>query len=442
MKNNLLENKQDKCLLDIEKLIDHRIREQKILNDCFNILLEENYQPDNSNINLYIRDVCIKLDRELETATLLYREQNGTPYINDKTKEIKRRPIEYKKLNVSLSESQRLAGIYTDKYNEKQIEDRKKALQDFSKNPDLNTFNQYMNELKTLYSFNDKDIMYITHWITNVKRIILDLQVELPQILCFYSHKQYIGKSELASIIAKVLNKRLITTDLYKLSARFKPLTLTTESVLLIDELKKIDKTISDNIKTTITADSIDFELKGKDGRKQYKKMASFIMTTNYDPANIFYEDERQRRIAIIHFNGFTEKKTRDELETLIKNIWDNSPIEYIIDPDVIAEITFNETKENTMLEYFICHRTLNMLSQDRYITKNEIASNLSNYTGGLTKLASFLKNEEYFTRKIKSNGVNLFKATDNFKKTLMELLQGKDEDIDDILYHFERVVA
>jgi hypothetical protein len=34
----------------IEDLIDPRIREQKIYNDCINILLEENYKPENSDI--------------------------------------------------------------------------------------------------------------------------------------------------------------------------------------------------------------------------------------------------------------------------------------------------------------------------------------------------------------------------------------------------------
>jgi len=443
MEKHLLEIQQEKCLLDYEKLIDQRIREQKIFNDCINLLLEENQQPDKSDINLYIRDICIKLDRELESATLLYREQNGTPYINDKTKEVKRKPIEYRQLKVSLSDSQKLASIYTDKYNEKQIQDRKQQLQDFPKTPNIDAFNQYMNELKTLYTFNDKDIMYFTHWITNVKRSILDKDIELPQILCFTSNKQFVGKSMLASTIANVINKRVITTDLIKLSARFQPLTLTTEAVLWIDELKKIDKTISDNIKTLITIPTIDFEFKGKNGFKQYKKLASFIMSINYDPSNIFYEDETQRRIAIIHFNGFTEKKKKAELETLINNIWQNSPIEYTIDPDTIAEMTFNETKENTILEHFVYSRIYNLLCQNKWVSKNDILTHLYNYNGSKNKVNVFLKNEEYFVSRKETGGMWRFKATDRFKALIRDLLEdGREEQPDDLIYEIERNVA
>lgn len=433
MENNLLENQQDKCLLDIEKLIDHRIREQKIYNDCFNILLDENYQPENSGINFYIIDLCIKLDMELELATLLYREQHGTTYKNDKTKEEKIKPLEYKRLKVSLSDSQKLVNIYTELYNDKQIRNRKQALLDFSKTPNIETFNHYLNELKTLYSFNDNDIMYFTHWITNVKRSILDLQVRLPQILCFTSNNQYTGKSTLASTIAKVINKRVITTDLIKLSARFQPLTLTTEAVLWIDELKRIDKTISDNIKTLITTDTIDFEFKNKNGFKQYKKLASIIMSINYDPSKIFYEDETQRRIAIIQFNKYTEKKTLEELETLIKNIWNESPIEYIIDPDTIAELTFNETKENSILENFAQKRVLDMFNKDNFYSVSEIMNNLYSYNGGRQKLITFLKNDKYFHQDHKANKMLVFKATEDFRTFLKELVKGTEDDINDI---------
>jgi hypothetical protein len=432
---------QQDYLLNFEDLTDPRIREKKIYTDCLNTLLEENYKPDNSDIPFRIIDLCITLDKVIEQATLLYRQENGVAYQNDNSKEIKRKPLEYKQLKVSLSESIKLANIYTDKYNEKQIEIRLQELQDFSKSPNLELFDRAMNELKTLYAFTDKDIMYITHWITNVKRTILDMDIELPQILCFTSNKQFIGKSLLAATMAKVINKRIITTDLIKLSARFQPLTLTTEAVLWIDELKKIDKTISDNIKTLITSETIDFEYKGKNGYKQFKKLASIIMSINYDPGNIFYEDETQRRIAIIQFNGYTEKKTREELETLIMNIWDNSPVEYSIEPDVIAELTFNETKENSILENFACDRVLKLFMKNEYLSVSEIMNNLYSYNGGKNKLKAFLKNEEYFIRKYKANRMLVFKATDTFKSLLQELLENREEGIDHYLYELTKAV-
>jgi len=432
----------EKYLLNIEDLIDPRIRENKIYIDCLNSLIEENYNPDNSNINLYIKERCITLDKELETATLLYRENNGTTFINDKSKEIKTKPIEYKRLNVSLSESVKLASIYFEKYNETQRQMRIEELNDFPKIPNIELFYKYMDELKSLYSFSAKDIMYITHWLTNVKKSILNMEITLPQILCFTSHKQNIGKSYLASIIAKVINKRIITTDLIKLSARFQPIELTTEAVLWIDELKKIDKTISDNIKTLITTDTIDFEFKMKNGRKQIKKLASIIMSVNYDPSSIFYEDYQQRRIAIVNFNGYTEKKSREELETLIKNIWNNSPIEYIINPDDIEQLTLNETKENNVLEYFICERMHRLMNRDKFFTATEIISNLYNYYGSRNKVITFLKNEDYFIQNKKNNGILLFKPTDKFKSVLNELLEDKETYPDDFLYEINRKVS
>jgi hypothetical protein len=386
-------------------------------------------------------NLCITLDKELEKTTLLFREENGTPYINNKDKEVRKKPIEYKRLNVSLSNAGKLASIYTDKYNEKQIQDRQKELQSFSLNPNLESFNTAMNELQSLYAMTDKDILYITHWITNVKRTILNKTIELPQILCFTSNKQYIGKSALAETIAKVLNKRVITTDLIKLSARFQPLTLTTECVLWIDELKKIDKTISDNIKQLITTDTIDFEFKNKNGFRQYRKLASIIMSINYNPSKIFYEDETQRRIAIIQFNGYTQKKTKQELETLIQNIWDNSPIEYTIEPDVIAELTFNEKKENSILENFACERIKQLFDKNENLTATEIQNNLYSYNGGRQKLIAFLKNEEYFIQEYKSNRMYVFKATGTFKTVLNELLENKEETLDHYVYEFGRAV-
>jgi hypothetical protein len=380
-------------------------------------------------------ELCISLDKAIEKATLLFREENGTPYVNDKTKEIKRKPLEYKRLNVSLSDSVKLANIYTDRYNDKQIQERQTELQSFNKNPSLELFNDYMNELKDLYAMNEKDIAYITHWLTNVKRNILNKTVELPQILCFTSTEQFIGKSLFASTIAKVINKRLITTDLIKLSARFLPLTLTTEAVLWIDELKRIDKTISDNIKTLITSETIDIEFKGKNGFKQYKKLASIIMSINYDPSKIFYEDETQRRIAIIKFNKYTQRKTRKELETLVENIWNNSPIEYIIDPDVIAELTFNEKKENSILENFACERTYRLFMKYEYLSVTQIMNNLYSYNGGRQKLITFLRNRDYFMESHKSNKMLVFKATDKFKTLLKELIRGNDEMADHYLY-------
>jgi hypothetical protein len=164
-------------------------------------------------------------------------------------------------------------------------------------------------------------------------------------------------------------------------------------------------------------------------------------MSINYDPSNIFYEDETQRRIAIIQFNGYTEKKTKEELETLVKNIWDNSPIEYSIDPDVIAELTFKETKENSILENFACNRVLELFNKNEYLSVSEIMNNLYSYSGGKNKLKAFLKNEEYFIRNYKANRMLVFKATDAFKLLLQELLENREEGIDHYVYEFEKLI-
>ena len=417
------------CPLNPADLTDPRNRENHIYNETLNTLLDEAYSPDNPDICLRIKQLCLTLDRHLEDATLSYRQQNGTPYINDpKTKEVKIKPVPYQQLKVSLAESQRLASIYAEKHNARQIEARKRELSDFPQTPNLELFHRHMGQLKALYDFTDKDIMYITHWLTNVKRTILEKDLELPQILCFTSVKQHNGKSTLAKTIAKVINKRVITTDLQKLSARFQPLTLTKEAVLWIDELKRIDKTISDNIKTLITTDTIDFEFKGRNGYRQYRKLASIIMSINYDPTSIFYEDERQRRIAIVRFNGYTEKKSKDELETLIKEIWENAPIEYITAPDTIAEITFAETKENSVLEYFLSREVFDLFNDDRFHLVRDIEACLYGYRGGRTKLNAFLKNTEYFTQSSKANGLLRFKATDTFRDLLAGELEGEKE--------------
>ena len=428
------------CLLNIEGLTDPRNRENHVYTETLKTLLDEGYSPDNPDICLRIKEICLALDRLLEDATFAYRQENGTPYVNDpKTKEVKIKPVPYRQLNVSLAESQRLAGIYAEKHNARQIEIRQRELSDFPETPNLELFHEHMEQLKALYDFTEKDTMYVTHWLTNVKRTILERDIELPQILCFTSIQQHTGKSTLARTMAKVINKRVITTDLQKLSARFQPLTLTTEAVLWIDELKKIDKTISDNIKTLITTDTIDFEFKGRNGYRQYRKLASLIMSINYDPSAIFYEDERQRRIAPIQFNRYTERKSREELETLIQGIWENTPIEYTIAPDTIAQMTFNEVKENSALEYFICQRVYGLLAKDRFYTATEIINSLYSYTGNRNRVMTLLKNAEHFTQGSKTNGVLKFKATETFKALLRDELDGREDPADHYIYDFRR---
>jgi hypothetical protein len=164
-------------------------------------------------------------------------------------------------------------------------------------------------------------------------------------------------------------------------------------------------------------------------------------MSINYNPSKIFFEDETQRRIAIIQFNGYTQKKTKQELETLIQTVWDNSPIEYSIDPDIIAELTFNEAKENSILEHFACERIQQLFNGNEYLSVSEIMNNLYSYNGGRQKLITFLKNEEYFIQDYKANKMLVFKATDSFKTLLNELLENKEETIDHYVYEFEKAI-
>jgi hypothetical protein len=446
MKEKETDSVETKQKLNFDELMDFRIRREKILDDSFNILLEEGTDSQDPNLTAKIRSMCIKLDRELESATLQYRIDNGVKYVNTKNNDGEKieqyKPVEYKQLNISISESKTLANNYFYVNNDRQIQNRNNELQDFPKIIDIDMFNQYMNELKNLYSFTSEDIMYITHWLCNVKRTILNEDIETPIMLCFYSGKQNIGKSRLASIMAKVINKRITTTDLQKLSARFQPFTLTTEAVLWIDELKKIDKNVSDNVKNLITTESLDFEFKYQNGYKQYKKLASFIMSINYDPSNIFYDDESQRRIGIIKFNGYTIEKTREELESLIVSIWNNTPIEYAIEPKMIADTLLEKIKTNTIFEYLTGLELKRFFENNKWFSLQNFLDKMYNYRGGSQRLRAFLENENYFEYKIlSSNQMKVYHPTNTFMNILNELTYfNVDDDLLDA--DIKRVVS
>jgi hypothetical protein len=211
-------------------------------------------------------------------------------------------------------------------------------------------------------------------------------------------------------------------------------MTLTTEAVLWIDELKKVDKNISDNIKTLITSESVDFEFKNQNGYKQYKKLASFIMSINYDPSNVFFEDESQRRIAIIKFDGFTQEKTKGELETLILNIWNNTPTEYVIKPKIIADITLEKIKSNTIFEYLTGLEIKRFFENNNCFSCQNLLDKMYNYTQGKGKLKAFLDNENYFESKIIShNHLQVYTPTERFMDILNELTYfNVDEDLID----------
>jgi len=102
--------------------------------------------------------------------------------------------------------------------------------------------------------------------------------------------------------------------------------------------------------------------------------------------------------------------------------------------------MTFGETKENSVLEYFICQRVYEMLAKDRFHTATEIINYLYSYTGNRNRVMTFLKDEAYFTQGSKANGVLKFKATETFKALLKDELEGREEPIDHYIYEFKAV--
>jgi hypothetical protein len=207
--------------------------------------------------------------------------------------------------------------------------------------------------LKGIYTFTDTDIMKLSCWLTQVKRTAYNLRIECPTALALFSPKKATGKSTFMTLVKRAIlssyqdSPRLKNFGIEDLFTRFRPIELIYDLVITIDEIGWMNKDITAQMKSLITeTNEIQIEKKYKDPITA-RKLANFMITTNDDPADLFYTDAHERRLSVI--DKFDKKIDVDHTRLYghINMIWKTAPIEYMYDTKKLMEINLNRVRSN-----------------------------------------------------------------------------------------------
>jgi hypothetical protein len=274
-----------------------------------------------------------------------------------------------------------------------------------------------IQQLKKYYNFKSGDIMKISCWLTQVKRTAYNMDLISPTALVFYSPKKCTGKSTLMTIIKKVVlsnyqsDVHLRNFSLEKLFSRFRPIELIQDLIITIDEIGWMNKDISADFKSLITdTNEIEIEKKFKDpifGRK----LANFIITTNDEPADLFYTDAHERRLSVIDNFDKIKNVNETELYNLIESIWKSVPIEYAFDTDMLMNINTKRIRSNDN----IFEALLNMHNNrddKQYYTVQSLFVRFREYQFDINKklIKSYLETSPQYFRKNVSGSVVRYK--------------------------------
>lgn len=251
------------------------------------------------------------------------------------------------------SDISRIGNETIDQIERNIVKNHAKELIDFPEEQNEAEYEKAWKELCEYYPFNRDDKIYMQHWLTQTKRSILGKKREYPMMLCLYSPKQGTGKSWLAYWLCDIINKKRCVFTFEDLTARFKPLEIASEAVIVIDEIGSVNKDKSDAIKSLITAEGkISIERKYRDA-KDFTPKANYILTSNKDPAELFYFDSENRRLAVIEFPQFKESTDEETVKNIVKRLWDNAPVEYSKKPSEVADMAKQYSQNDDVFEWF-----------------------------------------------------------------------------------------
>jgi hypothetical protein len=299
-----------------------------------------------------------------------------------------------------------------------------------------------LDKLKTIYTFNDTDLMKLSCWLTQVKRTAYNLEIKCPTALAFYSPKKATGKSTFMTLVKKAVlssyqdEPHLKNFSLDDLFTRFKPIELIQDLVITIDEIGWMSKDITAQLKNLITeTNEIQIEKKYKEPITA-KKTANFMITTNDDPADLFYSDAHERRLSVI--DNFDKKMDmpQNDLYDIIFGVWETAPLEYMYDTDALMEINLNRVRSHDDIfeAFFECNKYCEdeygskLVDDNLYHTWTDLYNLLVQSHIDVNKklLRSYLDTTpDYFKKSIAMNGrLVRYKMTEKFKTDLI----GKSE--------------
>jgi len=210
-----------------------------------------------------------------------------------------------------------------------------------------------LSKLKDIYSFTDDDLMKLSCFLTQVKRTAYKMELKSPAALVFYSAKKCTGKSTLMTMIKKAVlysyqkDVHLRNFTLEQVFSRFNPKELLYDLVITIDEIGWLKKDISAQFKTLVTEiNEVAIEEKYK-GKFYGRKLANFIITSNDDPADLFFYDAHERRLSVIENFQKIQDMTEEALYEVVSEVWQSTPLEYAYDTNKLMELNLNRVRTN-----------------------------------------------------------------------------------------------
>jgi hypothetical protein len=271
-------------------------------------------------------------------------------------------------------------------------------------------FESCLNEIKKIYRFSRDDTRLLANFLTQVKRSILGEKRPYPYMLCFYNNNQGNGKSVLASILYRIINKVDLATPLSveDVTGSFTPDDLGVKPLIWFDEFGSSNKDKADYIKGLITNDGYVLKKKKYQDDRKIPNLSNFILSTNRDPTGFFFTDNKNRRLGIIHDFCFRIKKSEEELFELISLLWENTPVDYLFDPVEIYQYNLNSSLADNgvfdlFLEWFNNHKCEGYFERREYFTlrkvqKIDIELNNGKSTINRNALKNYIEtNPDYF---------------------------------------------
>lgn len=177
----------------------------------------------------------------------------------------------------------------------------------------------------------------IKQWLWTVARDIKGLPVKYKTMLCLFG-SQGTGKSFLAECISKIIQGFVYSKNIDSYLEDMDDPVKLNASVVIFDELGKLNKTTLNALKAKITAPTEVFNAKYKE-TKNIKNQWHYILTTN-DTPYLLSQDTEARRLAIVNYKSTLGLYTEKEVMQLLKDIWTYIPYD---DNNFINETEINK---------------------------------------------------------------------------------------------------
>jgi hypothetical protein len=207
-----------------------------------------------------------------------------------------------------------------------------------------------------------------------------------------------------------------------RLFSRFKPVELIQDLVISIDEIGWMNKDISAELKSMIT-DINEIEIEKKFKEPIYsRKLANFIITSNDDPADLFFTDAHERRLSVI--DNFNKLKNISEatLYEILVELWTTTPIEYAYDTNIVRDLNLNRIRSNDEIYeacqalYFSYKMDKELIKSNRY-TLHHLYEELKGCCYDINKklLKSYIETSKNFFEKKAYGRITYYYFTDEF---------------------------